>query len=86
MVEKKAPGVSGQVPAATFKAQCLELMDRVKETGSEYVITKHGRPVARLVPYEDTTAKTLFGCMKGTILKFERPLDPIDGDYDIDRV
>ena len=85
MVRKNEPGLSGQLPAATFKARCLELMDRVKETGAEYVITKHGRPVARLVPYEDTTAKALFGSMKGTILKFVRPLDPIDGDYDINR-
>lgn len=73
------------VPAATFKARCLELMDRVRETGAEYVVTKHGRPVARLVPYEDTAARSLFGGMKGTVLKFDRPLDPIEGDYDIDQ-
>lgn len=84
MAQKKASPLSGHVSAATFKARCLELMDRVKETGVEYVVTKHGRPVARLVPYEDTAAKALFGSMKGTILKFERPLDPVDGDYDID--
>ena len=49
-----APEGSNHVSAATFKARCLELMDRVCETGAEYVVTKHGRSVARLVPYEET--------------------------------
>ena len=72
-----------RVTAATFKATCLELMDRVRETGREYVVTKHGRPVARLVPYREPERTSLFGSMKGTLLKYERPFDPIDGEYDI---
>ena len=71
--------------AATFKARCLELMDRVRETGTEYVVTKHGKPVAKLVPYRPTTMTSLFGSMKGTVLKYERPFDPIDAEYDINR-
>ena len=74
-----------KVAAADFKARCLELMDQVRETGAEYVVTKHGRPVARLVPYDEPARKPLFGAMKGTVLKYERPLDPIDADYDLDR-
>ena len=84
-MKKIETGGDVHVPAAAFKARCLELMDRVRETGAEYVVTKHGRPVARLVPYEDTGARSLFGSMKGTVLKFERPLDPVDADYDLDR-
>jgi len=76
---------AGQLPAAEFKATCLELMDRVRETGVEYVVTKHGKPVAKLVPYTDPQKTSLFGSMKGTVLKYERPLDPIDADYDINR-
>ncbi|HTG99325.1 MAG TPA: type II toxin-antitoxin system prevent-host-death family antitoxin [Vicinamibacterales bacterium] len=71
--------------AAQFKATCLELMDRVRATGVEYVVTKHGKPVAKLVPYTDSEKKPLFGSMKGTVLKYERPMDPIDADYDINR-
>ena len=36
--------------ATEFRAKCLGLMDEVAETGREIVITKRGRPVARLVP------------------------------------
>ena len=39
------------IKASEFKAKCLKLMDEVEETGQEIVITKHGRPVSRLVPY-----------------------------------
>jgi prevent-host-death family protein len=72
-----------RVPAAEFKAKCLELMERVRETGSEYVVTKHGKPVAKLVPYAEPARAAFFGSMKGTVLKYDRPFDPIDGDYDI---
>ena len=37
--------------ASEFKAKCLRLMDEVAEHGEEIVITKNGRPVARLAPY-----------------------------------
>ena len=67
-----------------FKARCLALMERVRESGVEYVITKHGRPVAKLVPYRSPRGQGLFGSMKGTVLTFERPFDPIESDYDID--
>ena len=38
------------IPAGEFKNRCLALMDEVNETGTEILITKHGRPVSRLVP------------------------------------
>jgi len=36
--------------ATEFRARCYRLMDEVAETGREIVITKRGKPVARLVP------------------------------------
>jgi prevent-host-death family protein len=73
------------VAAAAFKARCLELMDRVRETGAEYVVTKHGRPVARVVPYKGKDVRRSFGSMKGSVLRYDRPFDPLDDDYDINR-
>jgi prevent-host-death family protein len=73
------------VAAADFKATCLELMDKVKTTGGEYVITKHGKPVAKLVPVAAPKKSRLWGSMKGSLLKYDRPFDPIDGEYDIER-
>jgi prevent-host-death family protein len=70
-----------RVPAAEFKARCLELMDRVRETRETYIITKHGRPVARLVACEAVSERPLFGSLAGTILEYRRPFDPIPGGW-----
>jgi prevent-host-death family protein len=42
-----------QVPAGLFKQGCLALIDVVATSRQEIVITKRGKPVARLVPMED---------------------------------
>ena len=75
---------SAQYGAAEFKMRCLELMDRVRETGVEYVVTKHGKPVARLVPVAEAVKPSFFGALRGSVLKYERPLEPIDAEYDLD--
>ncbi len=52
------------IGAAKFKEQCLALMDQLDHEG--LVITKRGRPVARLVPYEANHAH-LIGSLKDEI-------------------
>jgi prevent-host-death family protein len=52
------------VPAAKFKEQCLALLDKVDPDG--IVITKHGKPVAKLIPVHTDSAK-LIGSFKGKI-------------------
>jgi prevent-host-death family protein len=54
------------LPASQFKAQCLELMDYVHASGRELVITKHGKPVAKLVPVPERRVDP-FGALKGTV-------------------
>jgi prevent-host-death family protein len=53
-----------EIGAADFKARCLELMDEVERLGVEIVITKHRRPVARLVPARSASGGFV-GSMKG---------------------
>jgi prevent-host-death family protein len=52
------------VPATRFKAQCLSLLDRVGPEG--IVITKHGKPVAKLLPMSVDSAG-LIGSLKGKL-------------------
>ena len=57
------------VGAAEFKARCLQIMDQVKETGGEVTITKHGHPVAKLVPIAAQVARPpLLGSCKGSLI------------------
>jgi prevent-host-death family protein len=52
------------VPATRFKTQCLSLLDRVGPEG--IVITKHGKPVAKLIPISVDSAG-LIGSLKGKL-------------------
>jgi prevent-host-death family protein len=54
------------IPAAVFKAECLNLMDEVARTGQPIIITKHGKPVAQLAPIP-AQRESLFGYMKDTL-------------------
>jgi prevent-host-death family protein len=53
-----------QIAAGQFKAQCLALLDQVDPDG--LVITKRGKPVARLMPFASNSAE-LIGSLKGTV-------------------
>jgi prevent-host-death family protein len=46
------------VPASVFKARCLAMLDEVESTHRSLIITKHGVPVARLVPIEPEAVGT----------------------------
>ncbi len=50
--------------AAQFKAQCLSLLETVGPEG--LIITKHGKPVAKLIPIQSDSA-ALIGSLKGKI-------------------
>ena len=53
-----------QVAAAKFKAQCLALLDEVDAEG--LVITKRGKPVAKLIPIAAESA-SLIGALEGRL-------------------
>ena len=53
-----------KIGAAQFKEQCLALLDTLTVEG--LIITKHGKPVARLVPYPLASAD-LIGSLRGKI-------------------
>ena len=72
------------IKASEFKAKCLKLMDEVAETGEEIVITKNGRPVARLVAYR-TKFEQFFGADKGKLEILGDIISPIDdADWEVD--
>jgi prevent-host-death family protein len=55
-----------EIPAGEFKTRCLAVMDRVQRTGEPVLITKHGRPVAKLVPAPNGPEE-IFGYMAGKV-------------------
>lgn len=72
-----------EIAAGQFKAQCLQLMDRVKQTHEEIVITKHGRPVAKLVAVDDQHSSSFIGYMKETVVVNGDITAPVDEDWEV---
>lgn len=72
-----------EVGAAEFKARCLELMSDVERLGMEIVITRHRKPVARLVPAQSKSFD-FCGCLKGMIAGESDIVSPIDARWEAD--
>ena len=67
-----------KIPAGEFKARCLTLMEDVRSTREPLIITKRGKPVAKLVPIEDTK-DDFIGRLKGVfrvVGDIESPIEP----------
>ncbi len=63
------------IAAGRFKARCLALLDEVAETGLPLIVTKRGRPVAKLVPIEGERSPDLLGSV--TYRRETDLLDPV---------
>jgi len=70
------------IAAGTFKARCLDLMDAVASTGQDIIVTKRGRPVARLAPLAPAPERDLFGCMEGSVHVRGDLLAPLEDTWD----
>lgn len=68
------------IAAGEFKAKCLQLLDDVAEKRGTLVITKHGKPVARLVPVEPE--QQLFGALKGSVVGEMDIVSPISTEWE----
>ncbi|MBV8116055.1 MAG: type II toxin-antitoxin system Phd/YefM family antitoxin [Silvibacterium sp.] len=67
------------MPAGEFKAHCLAVIDEVHNRREQVIITKYGKPMARLMPLEKAEKKpeSVFGFMKGKIHILGDIVEPI---------
>ena len=78
------PGEGAMVVSASeFKTHCLRLMDQVQRERREIIITKHGRPVARLLPF-DASVPDILGCMRGAVSHYGDLTSPIEEKWEAD--
>ena len=67
------------VSASQFKAKCLGMLDEVAATGEEIVITKRGRPVARVLSAEEPAS------LRGSVsfnVSDDELIAPLDVEWD----
>ena len=68
------------IAAGEFKTKCLKLLDEVAETRETLVVTKHGKPVAQVIPMPDQGDP--FGRMKGSVKILGDIISPLDVEWE----
>lgn len=69
------------ISATEFKAKCLQLLDEVGRTGEDLVISKRGKPVARVVAERDSKP---WLALRGTGAYTADPFAPVLGENEIE--
>ena len=70
------------VSVSDFKAHCLEYVQTAQQQCQEYIITKHNKPVAKLVPLRADEGPILYGRLKGTGMITGDIMSPIDVEWE----
>lgn len=71
------------VSASELKAHCSQMIARVERGRVSLTITRHGRPVARIVPI-DEEQQSLFGCLRGSVTIHGDIVEPVDVVWEAD--
>ena len=62
------------VAASAFQANCLRIINEMREDGEPVTITNRGKPVAVLSPVQpEREIRSIIGAMKGTVLAYDNP-------------
>lgn len=65
------------IPAAEFEANCLQIIDRMREDREPVTITERGRPLAVLSPVAPAEKTgSIIGAMRGSVLSYDDPFTP----------
>ena len=64
------------VSKSIFKGKALKYFREVESTGKELVITDHGKPVLKIVPYSHDPEEAL-RTLRGSVIRYTDPLEPV---------
>ncbi len=64
------------VSKSAMKARALEYFRLVERTGQGVVITDHGRPVLKLLPYSADPSEAL-AALRGSVIRYDDPTEPV---------
>lgn len=73
-----------EIALSQFKARCLEIMDEIQKTREEVIITKRGKPVAKLVPIDGQKPASPMGFLRGTVIIRGDIVGPLDEAWEAD--
>lgn len=76
--------MSNIISKSKFKPAALEYFRRVQETQEELIISDHGKPVLKIVPYHAATKNKVdpLAKLRGTLRRYEQPFDAVQEVWD----
>jgi len=64
------------ISKSKFKPRALHYFREIEKTGKELVISDHGKPVLKIVPYVEDPGEAL-KVLRDTVLKYEKPTEQV---------
>jgi prevent-host-death family protein len=60
-----------------FKSQALRIVDQVFRTKENIIITKHGKPIAQIIPYQEAVSDHMPGGLSNTLVFEDDIVSPL---------
>jgi prevent-host-death family protein len=73
------------IPAGEFKAKCLKLLDQVAADRRPLIVTKHGKPVAQIVPMPANEWVDPIGAMRGSGVIVGGIISPLENEWEVEK-
>ena len=74
-----------KVSAAEFRSKCFKIIDEISQTHKEVVITKRGKPVAKLIAYEsEEESDPLLQALAGSGETIDDLTEPFHVEWELD--
>lgn len=71
------------VSVSYFKTHCLTILDEIAKTGLPLIVTKRGKPIAKLIPFDASEPPNLLGSVR--YKREEDLLSPLDETWEADQ-
>jgi hypothetical protein len=76
LVKKGSPEMETVISKSKFKPRVLHYFRQIEKTGKGLMITDHGKPVLKIVPYTADPAD-LLKPFRNSVLKYDDPMAPV---------
>jgi prevent-host-death family protein len=68
--------MKNMISKSQFKPRALHYFREIEKTGKELIISDHGKPVLKIVPYVEDPEEALKS-LRNTVLKYDDPTEPV---------
>ncbi len=73
-----------RISVTEFRRRCLRLIDEVHALNRDIIVTKHGKPVAKLVSCREEEPRPFVGSLTGVGETKGDLLEPVEEDWEMD--